>query len=78
MGAVCMESPRGRVWYFFSDDVPDRELMVPIVNEYGLAIAVRPNAGMDQKMLDALNGVADHVLGVGIAHLNVGAGLVSS
>jgi hypothetical protein len=67
-----MESPRGRVWYFFSDDVPEGKLMIPIVNDHGLAIAVRPDAGMEREMLDELNRVADHVVGVGIAHLNVG------
>jgi hypothetical protein len=68
-----MESPRGpRVWYFFSDDVPECELIVPIESDYGLAFAVRPNAGMDQAMLDRLNEAADHVLGVGLAHLNIG------
>lgn len=68
----------GRVWYFFSEDVPDGQLMIPIVNDHGLAFAVKPNAGMEQEMLDELNRVADHVLGVGIAHLNVGASLLPS
>jgi len=73
-----MESPRGpqvrgpRVWYFFSDDVPEDELMVPIKCEHGLAFAVRPKSGMDQPMLDRLNEVADFVLGVGLAHVDVG------
>ncbi|MDH6435569.1 hypothetical protein M2158_004046 [Streptomyces sp. SAI-144] len=68
-----MESPRGpRVWYFFSDDVPECELIVPIKSDHGLCFAVRPNAGMDQKMLDRLNEAADHVLGVGLAHLDIG------
>ncbi|MFE4051201.1 hypothetical protein [Streptomyces sp. YIM B13518] len=73
-----MQQTHGRVWYFFSDDVPDGELMIPILNEYGLAFAVKPNAGMTQEMLDELNRVADHVMGVGIAHLEVGVGLVPS
>jgi hypothetical protein len=64
--------PRQRVWYFFSDDVPDGELIVPIKNEHGLAFAVRPDAGMKQEMLDELNRVADYVLGVGLAHLGAG------
>lgn len=68
-----MESPRGpRVWYFFSDDVPESELIVPIKSDHGLAFAVRPKAGMDQKMLDRLNEAAEHVLGVGLAHLDIG------
>ncbi|MGW5126715.1 hypothetical protein ACWEQ7_22195 [Streptomyces sp. NPDC004069] len=65
-----MASPRPRVWYFFSDDLPDGELIVPIVSdEHGLAFAVRPNAGMDKEMLDRLNQAADHVLSIGIIHL---------
>ncbi|MFF8879634.1 hypothetical protein [Streptomyces flaveolus] len=65
-----METTRnGRVWFFFSDDVPpDGDMMVPIVNEHGLAVAVRTN-GVTQEALDELNRVADHVLGVGIACL---------
>jgi len=67
-----MESPRGpRVWYFFSDDLPDGEILVPIKSEHGLAFAVRPGK-MPQEMLDRLNEAADHVLGVGLAHLDVG------
>jgi hypothetical protein len=73
-----MQQARGRVWYFFSEDVPDGELMIPIVSDHGLAIAVKPNSGMDQKMLDELNRVADHVLGVGLARLNVRARLLAS
>ncbi|MEU7384737.1 hypothetical protein AB0A91_33150 [Streptomyces sp. NPDC042207] len=67
-----MVSPRRRVWYFFSDDLPDGELIVgPIVSEHGLAFAVRPDAGMDKDMLARLNATADHVLSVGLAHLDV-------
>lgn len=67
-----MESPRGpRVWYFFSDDLPDGEILVPIKSGYGLAFAVRPGT-MQEEMLDRLNQAADHVLGVGLAHLDVG------
>jgi hypothetical protein len=73
-----MQQKRGQVWYFFSDAVPDGELMIPIVSDHGLAIAVKPNAGIDQKTLDELQRVADHVLGVGIAHLNVGGRLLTS
>lgn len=61
--------PRPRVWYFFSGDLPDGELIMPIKTRYGLAFAVRPDAGMEQEMLDQLNKTADFVLGVGLAHL---------
>lgn len=68
-----MESPRRpRAWYFFSEDLPDGEILVPIRCEHGLAFAVRPNSGMNQQMLDQLNETADFVLGVGLAQLNVG------
>ena len=69
-----MESPRGprRVWYFFSDDLPDGEILVPITSEHGLCFAVRPKAGMDQTMLDRLNENVDHLMSVGIARLDVG------
>jgi hypothetical protein len=74
-----MQQARGRVWFFFSDDLPpDGDLMVPIVNEYGLGIGVVPNRGVDQEVLDELNRVSDHVLGVGIARLNVGPRLLAS
>lgn len=70
-----MESPNGpsvgpRAWYFFSDDLPDGEILVPIKSKHGLAFAVRPNAGMEQRMLDQLNETAEFVLGVGLAHLD--------
>lgn len=72
MGDDCMESPRGpRVWYFFDERVPESELLVPIANEHGLAFAVRPGK-MEPEMLDRLNEAADHVLSVGLAHLDVG------
>lgn len=67
-----MESPRGpRVWYFFSDDLPDGEILVPITSEHGMCFAVRPGT-MSREMLDRLNEAAAHVLGVGLAHLDVG------
>jgi hypothetical protein len=71
-----MESPQSprspRVWYFYSDDLPDDEILVPIKNEHGLAFAVRPGPWMSPEMLDRLNEAAEHVLGVGLAHLDVG------
>ncbi|MFE9920432.1 hypothetical protein ACFYQA_02260 [Streptomyces sp. NPDC005774] len=73
----CMEAGRGsrqRVWYFFSDDLPEDEIFMPIRNEHGLAFAVRPNSGMDQAMLDRLNEAADHVISVGLAQLNISQG----
>ncbi|MEW2424874.1 hypothetical protein AB0911_30540 [Streptomyces nigra] len=70
-----MESPsRPRAWYFFSDDLPDGEILMPIKSKHGLAFAVRPNAGMEQEMLDQLNKTAEFVLGVGLAHLDTADG----
>jgi len=65
-----MESPRGpRVWYFFSDDLPDEEILVPFKTQHGLAFGVRPGK-MEPEMLHRLNEAADHVLGVGLAHVD--------
>lgn len=61
-----MESPTA--WYFFSDDLPDGEVILPIKNEHGLAFAVRRGA-MEQSTLDDLNRTMRFVLGVGLLHL---------
>lgn len=67
-----MESPRRpRVWYFFSDDLPDDEILVPIKCEAGLAFAVRPGK-MTPEMLNRLNENVEHLMGVGLAHLDIG------
>ncbi|MFH9957344.1 hypothetical protein ACH4OX_24465 [Streptomyces roseolus] len=58
--------PAQRCWYFFSEDLPDGETMVPIVTRHGLAFAVRPGA-CPPEFLDRLNEAAEHVLGVGLA-----------
>lgn len=66
-----MGSPRRpRVWYFFSEDLPDGEILMPIKCKHGLAFAVRPDSGMEENMLDQLNETAEFVLGVGLAHLD--------
>ncbi|MDX3087151.1 hypothetical protein PV620_30070 [Streptomyces sp. ME02-6978a] len=59
-----MESPR--CWFFFSDDVPEGEVIVPIRTQHGLAFACRPGE-MTEKMLAGLNEATKHVLGVGLA-----------
>lgn len=65
-----MESPpeSPTAWYFFSDKVPEKEVIVPIKNSRGLAFAVRPGT-MPQETLDALNETARFVLSVGLAHI---------
>lgn len=62
-----MESPTA--WYFFSDDLPDGEVILPIKNQHGLAFAVRRGA-MEQSTLDDLNRTMRFVLSVG--HLRLG------
>lgn len=65
-----MESPEESptVWYAFSDDLPDGEVIVPIRNKHGLAFAVRRGA-MEQSALDDLNRGMKFVLGVGLLRL---------
>jgi hypothetical protein len=71
MGEDFMESPRRpRVWYFFSEDLPDGEILVPIKCEYGMAFAVRPGL-MAPEMLNRLNENVDHLMGVGLARLDI-------
>jgi hypothetical protein len=68
-----MESPRRpRVWYFFSDDLPDGEILVPIKCEHGMAFAVRPGM-MTPEMLNRLNENVDHLMSVGLARLDIGS-----
>jgi hypothetical protein len=62
-----MES--SRVWYFFSDEVPDSQVIVPFRTRHGLAFGVRRGATEDE-LLDALNETARFVLGVGLAHVD--------
>lgn len=57
-----------RAWYFFSDKVPEEEVIVPIRNRHGLAFAVRDGA-TPEEIVKALNETAEFVLGVGLAHL---------
>lgn len=61
-----MTSPA--VWYFFSDDLPDGEVIVPFRTKRGLAFGIRPGE-MSKEMLKALNATARFILGVGLAHL---------
>lgn len=59
--------PTQRVWYFFSEDLPDGVLIVPIKTAEGLAFGVRPGA-MTEEMLAALNQNVEFVIGTGLAH----------
>ncbi|MER5600521.1 hypothetical protein, partial [Streptomyces sp. NPDC002265] len=68
-GGGCVESPTTMTaWYFFSDKVPEGEVIVPIKTGQGLAFAVRPGVTAEE-IVDALNETARFVLGVGLAHL---------
>jgi hypothetical protein len=66
--AAAAKAPRA--WYFFTDDIPDGELLVPIVGDHGIAFAVRTKA-IPQEALDALNQAADLLLGLGLASIQL-------
>lgn len=57
-----------QAWYFFTDDLPDGEVITPFRTRHGLAFGVRTGA-MPDETLDALNQTARFVLGVGLAHI---------
>jgi hypothetical protein len=65
IGGGCMESPQmPRAWYFFSDDLPDGEVIVPFTTKTGsLAFGVRTGA-MPDATLDALNEAGRVAFGV--------------
>lgn len=54
-----------RVWFVLSDEIPDDELVVPIVTEHGTAMAVRPG-DMTSRLVTALNQSVAHLLSVGL------------
>jgi hypothetical protein len=65
-----MQSPRGRVvWFQYSEDLPDNENLLPVLTEHGLAVVARPDAGLEPQMLDRLNEVMRHAIGVGLIRL---------
>ncbi|MFF7310523.1 hypothetical protein [Streptomyces sp. NPDC008137] len=65
-----MESPaKARAWYFFSEDLPEGEVIVPIKSKHGLAFAVKKGAE-PQEILDSLNETARFVLDVGLGHIS--------
>lgn len=65
-----MESQRARVEYVFSDDLPDDEVIVPIRTKGGTWIFPIRRGEMTQRMLDGLNEVAAHVVGVGLVQIS--------
>lgn len=62
-----MESPKrpARAWYIFSDDLPDGEVLVPILTKYGTCMAVRPGE-MTPQLLQALNESLNHLIDTGL------------
>lgn len=49
------QPPAARAWYIFSDDIPDSEVVVPIVTSSGnTVLAVRPGE-MTPRLMEALN-----------------------
>ncbi|MFJ3663117.1 hypothetical protein ACIPPM_21930 [Streptomyces sp. NPDC090119] len=65
-----MEQPDSpTAWYFFTDDLPDGEVIVPFRTRYGVAFGVRREA-MPEETLKELNRTAQLVLGIGLAEVN--------
>lgn len=56
---------RPKVWFVLSDQIPDDELVVPIVTEHGTAMAVRPGE-ITPQFVKALNRSVDHLISVGL------------
>lgn len=62
----CVESQA--CWYFFTDDLPDGEVIGTFKTKDGLAFGVRRGVTADE-LVEALNQTARFVLGVGLAHI---------
>ncbi|KFG07529.1 hypothetical protein IQ61_18900 [Streptomyces scabiei] len=56
---------RPKVWFVLSDQIPDDELVVPIVTEHGTAMVVRPGE-ITPQFVKALNRSVDHLISVGL------------
>lgn len=54
-----------RAWWVFSDDLPDGEILMPILTPYGTAMAVR-RGHMTPELLDELNRTLKHLVGTGL------------
>lgn len=54
-----------RAWYVFSDDLPDGEVLMPILTPHGTAMAVR-RGHMTQELMDELNASLRHLIGTGL------------
>lgn len=66
MESASNKKPRKpTVWFVLSDEIPDDELVVPIVTEHGTAMAVRPGE-MTPQLVKALNQSVAHLLSVGL------------
>lgn len=62
------EAPRhrpARAWWVFSDDLPEGEILMPILTPHGTAMAVR-RGEMTKELLDELNAVLRHLIGTGL------------
>ncbi|NUS74958.1 MAG: hypothetical protein HOV70_02000 [Streptomyces sp.] len=69
-----MESPEqpesdaqrpARAWFFFSDDLPEGELVVPILTKHGTAMGVPPGE-MTPRLLQALNQTVKQLIDTGL------------
>lgn len=54
-----------RAWWEFRDDLPDGEVLMPVLTPRGTMIAVRPGE-MTDELLEAVNAMLAHVVGTGI------------
>jgi hypothetical protein len=54
-----------RAWYVFSDDLPDGEILMPILTPYGTAMAVR-RGHMTEELMTELNASLRHLIGTGL------------
>ncbi|MFM9593998.1 hypothetical protein ACKI1O_32000 [Streptomyces scabiei] len=63
-----MESPKRpaqKVWFQFTDEIPDDEAVVTVQTPDGIALPVRPGE-MTPLLLQALNRSFDHLVRVGL------------
>lgn len=54
-----------RAWYVFSDDLPDGEVLLPILTPHGTAMAVR-RGHMTEELMAELNASLRHLIGTGL------------
>lgn len=58
--------PRPRVWCVLTDDLPDGELVMPVVTPNGIALAVRRGEKVEEELVSELNAVLRHLVDTGL------------